>query len=172
MMYPKTLFALLAFFVMTGSAFAQRLTLEENKNVSENGFQYEFLVKNEQLKEAGNDTFSRYEIRFTITNLSGCSKFYKDSEGFFSSADKSLLATFYCLNANGKRFTSKSAKINCREWNINVKKRVNDKDVYELVKAGYAFRNQQTLIADVIVLVPRGERPRIECLVNRLPLWE
>jgi hypothetical protein len=43
------------------------------------------------------------------------------------------------------------------------------KEVTKAVKAGYIFRNGETLKTNIIVLVPKGERPVIQCTVNNLP---
>ena len=45
----------------------------------------------------------------------------------------------------------------------------NRKEVTRTVKAGYIFRNGETLKTNIIVLVPKGERPVIQCTVNNLP---
>ena len=44
-----------------------------------------------------------------------------------------------------------------------------DKDVTRLAKAGYIFRNGETLKTNIIVLVPLNERPIINCSLNSLP---
>ncbi len=144
---------------------AQNLNLEEKKPVTENGFDYGYIIKNEQVKEAKGEEYSRFEITLYITNNSGCTKLYEQRSGFLDS-EPNLLAIFNCSNANGKRFTSKSGKISARDFYLNVKRKVNDKETTETVKAGYIFRSGETLRNNIIVLVPKGERPSIQCSIN------
>lgn len=167
MIYRVCMLACMMGFSLVGPA--QVIELVEKMPVTENGFQYGFIVNNEQVKEAGGEEYSRYELSFFITNQSGCNKMFAERSGVFSQATRSALAGFQCLNANGKRFTSKSANINARDFYITVKKMVDKKEVLETVKAGYIFRNGETLKTNVIVLVPKGERPVIQCTPNTLP---
>ena len=164
-MFIKTCFASVAFF-LSFSAAAQTFDIEEKTPYTDNGFEYGFIVKNEQIKKAGDEEYSRYEITFFISNKSGCNKIYEEKVSSYSYDNPNLLATFNCRNANGKRFTSKSGSVKAKELYINVKKKEGDKDVTERVKAGYIFRNGETLRDNVIVIVPKGERPQIQCSVN------
>ena len=72
-------------------------------------------------------------------------------------------------NANGKRLTAKSGTVKAREFYVNARVQENGKEVTKAVKAGYIFRNSETLKTNIIVLVPKGERPVIQCTVNNLP---
>lgn len=168
-MFIKTCFASLLIFIACNS-FAQVLDIEEKKPVIENGFEYGYIIKNEQLKSAGGEEYSRYELTFYITNKSGCTKIYKEKTSLFSYDPSNLLATFNCRNANGKRLTSKSGQVKARDFYITVKHKATDKEKEstESVKAGYIFRNGETINNNVIVLVPKGEKPSIQCAVNML----
>ncbi len=77
----------------------------------------------------------------------------------------SLIATFYCSNANGKRLTAKGGDVSVKDFDVPVK--VNDKTMN--VKAGYIFRNRETVRNNIIVLVSKGDRPAIQCTLNYLP---
>ena len=77
--------------------------------------------------------------------------------------------SFNCTNANGKRLTAKSGTVKARDFYVNAKVQENGKEVTRTVKAGYIFRNGETLKNNIIVLVPKGERPVIQCTVNNLP---
>jgi hypothetical protein len=168
-MLLKTSFTSFIFLWISSACISQDFELEEKKSVNENGFEYEFIINNEQIKEAKGEEYSRYEITLYVTNNSGCSKIYSDKKGFLSGEDHSLLATFNCRNATGKRWTVKSAGIRTRDFYITVKHKVNDKDTTETVKAGYIFRNGETIKSNIIVLVPKGERPQMACAVNNPP---
>ena len=164
-MFIKTCFtAIIILFSVNG--FAQVLEIEEKTPVMDNGFEYGYIIKNEQIKKAGDEEYSRYELTFYISNKSGCTKIYEDRSSSWSYESSVLLVTFNCQNANGKRFTAKSSNINAKEFYINVKKKVDDKTITESVKAGYIFHKGETLRSNVIVLAPKGERPQIQCSVN------
>lgn len=164
-MFIKNCFILLILVVSRDSLMSQNLDLEEKKPVTNNGFEYGYTIKNEQLKEAKGEEYSRFEITLYITNNSGCTKLYEQRNSFLDS-EPNLLAIFNCTNANGKRFTSKSGKIAARDFYLDVKRKVNDKEITETVKAAYIFRNSETLRNNIIVLVPKGERPIIQCSIN------
>lgn len=149
---------------------AQVLDIEEKAPVLENGFEYGYVIKNEQLKSAGGEEYSRYELSFYLVNKSGCTKIYRDKNSLLSFSTPNLLATFNCRNANGKRLTSKSGNIKARDFYIDVKRKEKtgdkEKEITESIKAGYIFRNGETLRENVIVLVPKGEKPQVQCTVN------
>ncbi len=168
-MFIKTSFLSTAILFITHSSFAQIIDIEEKKPVVENGIEYGYIIKNEQLKTAKGEEYSRYEITLFATNQSGCTRLYADRTTSYSGLPANLLATFTCNNANGKRFTAKSGTIKARDFNVSMKKIINGKEVYEAAKAGYIFRNGETLRDNIIVLVPKGERPIIQCTPNTLP---
>lgn len=164
-MFGKNCFILMLMLFTSEFLSAQNFDLEEKKPVTENGFEYGYNIKNEQVKEAKGEEYSRFELTFYITNNSGCTKLYEQRNGGFDS-DPNLLAIFNCNNANGKRFTSKSGKIVAKDFYLTVKRKVNDKETSETVKAGFIFRSGETLRSNIIVLIPKGERPVIQCSVN------
>jgi hypothetical protein len=164
-MFIKTCFTSITFF-LSFQCLAQTFDIEEKTPYTDNGFEYGYIIKNEQIKKAGDDEYSRYEITFYITNKSGCNKIYENRTSTFSYEYPNLLATFYCRNANGKRFTSKSGSVKAKELYINVKRKEGNKEITESVKGGYIFRNGETFRDNVIVLVPKGERPQVQCSVN------
>jgi hypothetical protein len=166
--YMRALAAFLI-FCCCNSAICQRLTLVQNEANSYNGIEYGFIVNNHQLKEAGNDTFSRYEITCYISNKSNCTQLFGSRPVQSSYDNQNLLATFNCTNANGKRFTAKQTQIKARDWYITLWKKEGDKEVAETVKAGFIFRMGETLRSNIIVWVPRGDPPNMVCDINNLP---
>jgi hypothetical protein len=83
-----------------------------------------------------------------------------------------MIAEFNCTNATGKRLTSKKGIVSAKPWYTGV--RVPDetaKDKYKTINAqvGYALRNGQTTTTSIIVIVPKGERPKINCRIIYLP---
>lgn len=167
-MLRKTSFLLFIASIVYSSGKSQIINLEEKKTVTQNGIEYGYTIKNEQLKSAKGEEYSRFEITLYATNNSGCTKLYAERTSFLSDESPNLIATFHCSNANGKRLTAKSGTVKARDFYINVKVMENGKEVTQSVKAGYIFRNGETLKDNIIVLVPKGERPTIDCTLNSL----
>lgn len=166
-MFIRISFFVILLFAINLSVTAQILDIAEKTPVSENGIEYSYVIKNEQVKTSRGEEYSRYEISFYVSNKSGCTKLYRNSTNTSESAN--LLVTFNCINANGKRFTSKNAAVRAKDFYVNAKRTVDGKESIESVKAGYIFRNGETLNSNIIVLVPKGERPVIQVVVNYLP---
>lgn len=142
---------------------AQIVDIEEKKPALINGIEYGYIIKNEQVKSASKEEYSRFEITLYAINKSGCTKLYADKKS--TDEKPNIVAHFNCTNANGKRLTAKGGDVTAREFTVPVK--INDKTTS--VKAGYIFRNGETLRNNIIVLVPLNERPVIHCTLNYLP---
>lgn len=169
-MFCKSFILLLTMFTVLSTAQAQLADLGEKKPVTIDGVEYGYIIKNEQTKNSKGEEYSRYEITLYATNKSGCTKLFADrTAAFYSSDPPNLLVTFYCTNANGKRFTAKSGTVTARDFNVNVKLKEGDKEVTRVARAGYIFRRGETLRNNIIVLVPINERPVINCSLNTLP---
>ncbi len=66
-----------------------------------------------------------------------------------------------------KDLPARAASVRAKELLHQCKKKIeNKKEITESVKAGYIFRNGETLRDNVIVLVPKGEKPQIQCSVK------
>jgi len=167
-MFPK-----ISFFIAALSSsicsFAQIADIEEKKPQTIDGIEYGYLIKNEQTKNVKDEEYSRFEITLYATNKSGCTKLYSERVSILSSESPNLLASYSCTNANGKRLTAKNGTVKARDFYLNAKVQENGKEITKTVKAGYVFRNGETLKTNIIVLVPKGERPVIQCTVNNLP---
>ncbi len=86
--------------------------------------------------------------------------------------DEMQIAEFNCTNATGKRLTAKKGIVAAKPWYCNVK--IPDeqaKDKYRMINAevGYAISNGQTITTKVIVIVPKGEKPKMNCRIIYLP---
>ena len=71
-------------------------------------------------------------------------------------------------NAPSQVISNKKGTVTAKPWYTNV--RVQDdlvKDKYKMVsaQAGYAIRNGQTITTRIIVIVPKGERPKMNCRI-------
>ena len=157
--------------VLCGSlnSFSQITEVDEKKPATVDGIEYGYYLQNEQTKSVKDEEYGRFEITLYATNKSGCTKIYTERTTKLSSESSSLIAGFNCTNANGKRLTAKSGTVKAREFYLNAKVQENGKEITKAVKAGYIFRNGETLKTNIIVLVPKGERPVIQCTVNNLP---
>ena len=167
-MFCKTSFLLLSLLCVLSAGFAQVTNLDENKPALINGIEYGYIVKNEQSKTAKGEEYSRFEITIYATNKSGCTKLYAHRSGFLSEDSPNLIATYNCNNANGKRLTAKSGTVKARDFYVNAKVIEGGKEINQSVKAGYIFRNGETIKSNMIVLVPKGDRPVMDCTLNAL----
>ena len=166
-MLPKISFLIIVLFC-NAVAFAQANDIDEKKPATVNGIEYGYYIKNEQTKSVKDEEYGRFEITLYATNKSGRTKLFADRTTISSSESLNLIASFNCTNANGKRLTAKSGTVKAREFYVNAKVQENGKDVTKSVKAGYIFRNGETLKTNIIVLVPKGERPVIQCTISNL----
>ncbi|MFI5185202.1 MAG: hypothetical protein ACHQF0_00600 [Chitinophagales bacterium] len=151
----------------------QVVGLEENSSYKSNGLEYGYYITNEQSKEVKGEDFDRYEVNLFVTNNSGCIKIIPFKTGITPSSDEDVtIAEFTCQNATGKRLTAKGGKIQAKPWYTQVK--ISDEkesNKYKLINAqvGYAVGNGQTLTTKIIVIVPKGERPKINCRTVYFP---
>jgi hypothetical protein len=140
----------------------QSAELEENKPYQYNGFEYGYSITNEKSKEVKGDDYDRYEISIYVSNRSGYLKLIPLSVVSDPAAEEIPLAEFSCRNATGKRLTAKNGKVNAKPWFTQVRA-IQDNPSKKLVKAqvGFAIANGQTVSTKIIVIVPKGERPKL-----------
>jgi hypothetical protein len=147
-----------------------RRPVEENTPIIIDGVELGYIITEEDTRSAGKEEFARFKVTFYANN-GGCARAYRLRETS-SSESNNLVASFFVRNANGKRMTSRDAKLYAREWYVPV--RINDKDeegktvskIREMM-AGHIFRLGDNLEASIIVLVPNGERPLVDVILNR-----
>jgi hypothetical protein len=158
----------LSFFLfLLARCFSQQMVdLEENQPYEYNGLEYGYYISNERSKDVKGDDYERYEVNLYVTNKSGCIKIIPLRTTQSGNNEDVVIAEFNCKNANGKRLTAKSGKVNAKPWYMQV--RVPDEanaSKYKLInaQAGYAIKNGQTFSSKIIVIVPKGERPKISC---------
>ncbi len=165
-----TLTAILLF--VTSSVFAQRVfDLQENNVTNVDGAEIGFTITNEQKKEIGNETYARYEVTVYISNHSGCHRFFLD-EGTGNVFNGSYvtpgtIAIFDCVNATGKRLTSKNVSVSAKPFYLNgsFSDTKDGKTVTRTtrVQSGYILRNGDSVSNNLIIIVPLGERPIFKC---------
>jgi len=160
--------------LLTGySSFSQQMVdLEEDTPYEYNGLEYGFYISNERSKEVKGDDYERYELNLYITNKSGCIKLIPFKSSSTKPDEEIVVGEFNCRNATGKRFTAKTGKINAKAWYSQVKLYdESQSSKYKFVNAmvGYAIRNGETLTTRIIVIVPKGEKPKMSCRTIFLP---
>jgi hypothetical protein len=165
--------------LLCGSFFLQAqqvVSLDENKPHTENGLEYGYFITNEKNKEVKGEEYDRFEVELFVTNKSGCTRIIPlrglTQSGAGNNADEVMVAQYNCTNATGKRLTAKSGKVEAKPFYTQVK--IYDETVsskYRLINAqiGYAIRNGQTISSRIIVIVPKGERPKMNCRIIYLP---
>ncbi len=132
-----------------------------------NGLQMGFSILKQSEKEVGNKgNFSRYSLRFYVTNTTGEAKILLFPQGFTLLNDLSHdVARFDCLNATGARFTNKQVTLTAEACNVLAN--VEDKDCAtnktqqnnRFVQIGYWVKAGQTIHTDAIMIVPLNEYP-------------
>jgi len=169
----RKLFSVVIIMLIGYSSFSQQIVdLEENAPYTNNGFEYGFYISNERSKEVKGDDYERYEVNLYITNKSGCMKIIPFKNSSSKPEEETVVGEFNCKNATGKRLTAKSGKINAKAWYSQVKLYdETQSSKYRFVNAmvGYAIRNGETLTNKIVVIVPKGERPKMSCRAIYLP---
>ena len=168
---------LLAVSLILFTATAQQVVnLDEGTPYEYNGLQYGFYITNEGSKEVKGEDYDRYEVNLYVTNKSGCLKLIPFKNGWTGttsvSDDGVMVAEFNCTNATGKRLTAKKGSVSAKPFYTNA--RVPDettKEKYKTISAqiGYALRNGQTISSRIIVIVSKGERPKLNCRIIYVP---
>lgn len=139
--------------------------------VNVNGLIMGYTIKSEEEKEVGNKgNFSRFSVKFYVTNSSSESKIMLYKDGFNPLNNVSdQLAQFNCRNATGARFTSKSATL--QAYPCNVLALVDDKDAggkdvknKRFVQIGYWLKAGQTVSTSAIMIVPLNQKPDMEVI--------
>ncbi len=135
------------------------------------GLKAGYTITEKSEKEVGSKgTFSRYKIKFFVTNMANEAKILVQKPGlilFNSSSISPNVAEFRCTNATGARFTNKTATLQMQTCNIEAtvedKECGSDKVVRNrrLVDIGYWIKPGETLSVSAIMITPMGENPNM-----------
>jgi len=165
----KTLFISLLSLCFYISKAQNVIDITEGKSMVSNGIEYSYAISNERDEES----YSRYEVTIMAQNKSGCQLIYLKNDNVLSlfDSDPSAIARFECLNATGKRLTSKGANLKAKAFYVpysQPEKNAEGKTVFRNVKVqgGYLLKNGSSVSNDLIVIVPKGERPRFKIRVQ------
>ncbi len=147
--------------------------LEEGRPAEINGIEYGFEIRNERKKDVKDETYNRFEVTVYVTNKSGCTKLMFPRQTVFGTEYQELLADFDCVNATGKRLTSKRGSVKAREFSApytTTVKGTDGKDITNTVsvRVGNMLKNGDTMTDNFIVIVPDGERPKMKARVREL----
>ena len=164
----------LSLFLMPLLASAQMAyDIEEGHPTEVNGIEYGFEIRNERKKDVKDETFNRFEITVYATNKSGCTKLMFPRQTVFGTEYQEVIAQYDCLNATGKRLTSKSGTVKAKEFSVPYTTTIRNsegKDVSNTVRvrAGNVFRNGESITENFIVIIPDGERPRMKVRIKEI----
>jgi hypothetical protein len=171
----KKLMMLLLATGMSMSLYAQNvLTLSENEPSMFDGLECGFSIRNEQTVDIGKENFQRYAVTVYMTNKSGCPKIVLMNDAIRNTSpgqtDPGVFAIFDCLNATGRRLTARTGFVRGSQFFVpnRITERGSDGKTItrtENIQAGFILRNGETITNDFIVIVPEGERPRIQSRV-------
>ena len=129
---------------------------------------YEILNESEKTVGKKGD-FSRYKMKFNLTNTGSEAKIMYRNLGFFGHAGAitNNIATFKILNATGARFTNKFTNMDLQPCKLEAL--VDQRDcatntivqTKTLVDIGYWIRPGETITHTFPVIVPLGEKPKV-----------
>ena len=165
---PKTLFISLFILVISFVGKAQSVVdLNENEGYKDNGLEYGYYISNESNKSVKGEDYDRYEVVLYVNNKSGCIKMIPFRTSVLnSSSEETVLADFTIKNATGKRLTAKSGKVNAKPFYAYVK--LNDGTKVN-AQAGYAVKNGESITNKIIVIVEKGQKPKVNCRLVYIP---
>ena len=137
-----------------------------------NGLEMGFSVKSKEEKSVGDKgNFSRYALRFYITNTTSEAKLilYKQGLNLLGNVSDQLVQ-FNCKNATGARLTTKSALLNAEPCMLAAM--VEDKECgsnkvvknKRMVQVGFWIKAGQTISTDGIVIVPLNQQPDVDAV--------
>ncbi len=158
------------------NATAQKtIPLNDNTPVTENGITYSYNITNEKTKAVKGEDYDRFEITVTVINNSGCIKMFpfKINEKGELDNTGTMLAEFKVLNATGKRLTAKSAKLESKKilQTVKIESVTLPNNTNGIVQAvvGYGIKNGEIIKRNIIVIVPKSERPNVMCNAITIP---
>jgi hypothetical protein len=158
-------FVIILISIFSGSASAQEFRdVPENKSVIIDGVEYFYEITNEsKVKE-----YNRFEVTISAKNVSGCQLIYINQNKILSffEGDPSAIARFECINANGKRLTSKGGNLKARPFYVPYSRTEKTADgktrtINENIQGGYIFPHGRTISNSFIVLTDEG-RPKFK----------
>jgi hypothetical protein len=171
--------ALLAVIFVQGRAAAQIgppdqqfIPITDSAPALANGLKAGYIITGESEKEVGKKgNFSRYKLRFYITNMTGETRVLRERELLHPNQPGALLVRFTCLNATGARLTSTECSIsaspfNGEEWVESKDSHGNNIRVKKVINLGYCIRPGESISTNTIMIVPLDQRPQITAIFS------
>lgn len=146
--------------------------IEENTPIELNGLKISYRILNHTVKKIKNTEYERYEIKFEVKNISGTEIINLEGDkdettiDFSTKETNNNLVTFNCLNANGKRLTSKEKRLAIKphiiEYKFNSYNKKGEKTtITKYITTAHVFSKGETISSTAIFLVPKGEKPKL-----------
>lgn len=159
--------------LLTVSAFAQppqSYPITDTNPLNMNGLQIGYGLNSEEVKAVSDKgDFSRFSVKFYVTNTTGEAKLILRNNGFnlFGNDVSPQIAQYTCTNATGARLTSKTALLEAPAARIIAA--VEDKDPgsnktvinKRLVDIGFWIRPGETISTNEIMIVPLNQKPNM-----------
>ncbi len=131
------------------------------------GLRAGYSITEQSEKEVGSKgNFSRYKLRFFVTNTGTEAKIFLQKSGFLNSGSAAHdIVTFKCANATGARLTNKTATLQMNpcvmEATVEDKECGTDKinKNRRMVDIGYWIKPGETVATNTIMIVPLNEKP-------------
>jgi hypothetical protein len=173
-MKSKLLTCLVAVLLFAAQAKSQQqqqvMDVTDAQPATYNGITMGYHINSEEVKAVSDKgNFSRFSVKFFVTNTSPESKIILYRTGFVLLNEISpYIVQFDVLNATGARFTSKQATLSANTCTIMA--RVDDrdpKDPNKTIKAkrfvdiGFWIKAGETISTTAIVIVPLNEKPKV-----------
>jgi hypothetical protein len=156
----------------TGQGDQQFIPITDSAPALVNGLQAGYIITGESEKEVGKKgNFSRFKVRFYITNTTGETRVLRDRELAHPNQSGALLVRFTCLNATGARLTStecslSAAPFNGEQWVDGKDPRGNNVRIKKVIDLGYGIRPGESISTNTVMIVPLDQRPQITAIFS------
>lgn len=165
----KQLFTIISFLFSFTAQAQEYFDISENEPLLINGVEYTYVIANQSTVQE----YNRFEIVATATNKSGCQLIYinrRDLQSWFE-GDPAAIARFDCINANGKRLTSKGANLRADPFFVpftRFEKQADGKSraINQNIRGGYILANGHKVTEKFIVLTNEG-KPQFKVRTQR-----
>lgn len=164
----RKLLTLLFVITQLRSTAQQALPVTDSLPALLDGIKAGYTITETSEKEVGNKgNFSRYKLRFYVTNITNETKIFYQKPTFFGGTISNVLVRFMCANATGARLTNKDATMQMQPAYITADVESEDcktgkKAIHrQSVNIGYWLRPGETVTVNTIMITPLGEKPAV-----------
>jgi hypothetical protein len=166
---------ILFLFTVNRSWSQQAIPVTDTQPVVINGLNIGYNIKSQEVKKVGDKgDFSRYAIRFYVTNVDNFPKVIHYRPGHENPDGVSdQLVLFNILNATGARLTSNAATVSAAPYNIEVPDDRPNHDPHRdrrMKQIGFWIQAGETRSVDEIVIVPLNTQPNVQVIFTATAL--